>query len=59
MMSEQRIASVVGLREPAAKGAMVRGIRPTATSLCNDISKALHIHCEIREGRAHLSKVQW
>jgi hypothetical protein len=31
--SEQRTASVTGLRDPAAKGAMVRGIRPTATSL--------------------------
>lgn len=29
----QRIASVTGLREPAANGAMVKGIRPAATIL--------------------------
>jgi hypothetical protein len=30
---EHRMASMTGLREPAAKGAMVRGTRPTQTAL--------------------------
>jgi hypothetical protein len=33
MMSEHRAASMSGLREPAAKGAMVRGIKPAEMSL--------------------------
>jgi len=36
--SEQRTASMTGLREPAAKGARVRGIRPTQTALQIPIS---------------------
>ena len=34
-MEAAKIASSVGLRDPAAKGAMVRGTRPTDTSLGN------------------------
>jgi hypothetical protein len=33
MMAAQRMASTTGLREPAAKGATVRGMSPAATSL--------------------------
>ena len=36
---EQRIASGMGLRVPAAKGATVKGIRETATSLNFNVSK--------------------
>ena len=32
-----RSASVIGFREPTAKGATVRGIRPIETSLCKQI----------------------
>ena len=33
MMAAQRMASTTGLREPAAKGATVRGMSPAATNL--------------------------
>jgi hypothetical protein len=38
MRREQRTASMVGLRVPAANGAMVMGTRPTQTSLVHIVS---------------------
>lgn len=32
-IKEHKMASITGLREPAAKGAMVRGTRPTEINL--------------------------
>ena len=36
---EQRIASGIGLRVPAAKGATVKGIRPAEIILISNVSK--------------------
>ena len=43
--SEQSTASMTGLREPAAKGATLRGIKPTQTSL-----KEMYEHAENSQG---------
>lgn len=40
--NEHRTASITGLSEPAAKGAMVRGIRPMETSLLSDECQCIH-----------------
>jgi len=50
-----RVASRMGFREPAAKGATVRGIRPMATSLQLLVS-GHNFGVQIPD--THLSKVQ-
>jgi hypothetical protein len=76
MMSRaQRIESVTGFREPAAKGAIVRGMRPTETAL-GGVSYVCNwtMACSVEEdagvvdpclpphgssGCTYLSKLQW
>lgn len=44
---EHRMASMTGLREPAAKGAKVRGTRPTQTSLRKMLVGVFSTHAEV------------
>lgn len=41
-MVPAKAASVIGLRDPAAKGAIVKGMRETATSLGKSVSITPH-----------------
>ena len=45
---------MTGLRVPAAKGAMVRGTKPTATSLFGGIDEYISLRMEVhRSGLSH------
>jgi hypothetical protein len=56
-----RMESVTGFNDPAAKGAMVNGIMPAATTLHTYISTSFNpwISFFPYQGFTHLSKLQW
>lgn len=54
-ISAHKAASVIGFREPAAKGATVRGIRAAEASLVTELSTVFVGH----KNTIYLSNVQW